>query len=60
MFYSYQTYVVICFQISIFEPLETTTSYELHQANVVICFQISIFEPLETTPNVLFISDILL
>ena len=42
--------VVICFQISIFEPLETT--YPAEQDNgspVVICFQISIFEPLETT-----------
>ena len=42
--------VVICFQISIFEPLETTfDNSEAYSAWVVICFQISIFEPLETT-----------
>ena len=44
------TYVVICFQISIFEPLETTRFvWTLFEDIVVICFQISIFEPLETT-----------
>ena len=42
--------VVICFQISIFEPLETTYDGEYERSVlVVICFQISIFEPLETT-----------
>ena len=42
--------VVICFQISIFEPLETTfLATILFNKFVVICFQISIFEPLETT-----------
>ena len=41
---------MICFQISIFEPLETTESLDSVLKNlVVICFQISIFEPLETT-----------
>ena len=40
--------VVICFQISIFEPLETTEVVAIPEI-VVICFQISIFEPLETT-----------
>ena len=41
--------VVICFQISIFEPLETALIPERSiQYSVVICFQISIFEPLET------------
>ena len=44
--------VVICFQISIFEPLETTFYPEGCERNgVVICFQISIFEPLETTAH---------
>ena len=42
--------VVICFQISIFEPLETTIRLHPTFRGVVICFQISIFEPLETTP----------
>ena len=44
-----QHYVVICFQISIFEPLNTAESL-VKQKNeeVVICFQISIFEPLNT------------
>ena len=42
--------VVICFQISIFEPLETTIEPAFARLRaVVICFQISIFEPLETT-----------
>ena len=42
--------VVICFQISIFEPLETTHWCVTEKGHkVVICFQISIFEPLETT-----------
>ena len=42
--------VVICFQISIFEPLETTKKNKTRMPSlVVICFQISIFEPLETT-----------
>ena len=42
--------VVICFQISIFEPLETTfAKFNIVGVKVVICFQISIFEPLETT-----------
>ena len=42
--------VVICFQISIFEPLETTFfQRSIADLPVVICFQISIFEPLETT-----------
>ena len=41
---------MICFQISIFEPLETTARTIYYQVyGVVICFQISIFEPLETT-----------
>ena len=45
-----QFVVVICFQISIFEPLETTRRAQgLIGEQVVICFQISIFEPLETT-----------
>ena len=43
------TIVVICFQISIFEPLETTVFQTSSDNVVVICFQISIFEPLETT-----------
>ena len=43
-------HVVICFQISIFEPLKTTiTMCRGSRAAVVICFQISIFEPLKTT-----------
>ena len=43
-------FVVICFQISIFEPLETTQKPLMtFLPTVVICFQISIFEPLETT-----------
>ena len=47
-----QSRVVICFQISIFEPLETTYTWdELVEVLVVICFQISIFEPLETTES---------
>ena len=42
--------VVICFQISIFEPLKTTGNVaRIRPAPVVICFQISIFEPLKTT-----------
>ena len=40
--------VVICFQISIFEPLETIGTLAGRGVTVVICFQISIFEPLET------------
>ena len=40
---------MICFQISIFEPLETTDIQAESYNYVVICFQISIFEPLETT-----------
>ena len=44
-----QMWVVICFQISIFEPLETTFNEMEEKLRVVICFQISIFEPLETT-----------
>ena len=40
--------VVICFQISIFEPLETIGTVGSPREPVVICFQISIFEPLET------------
>ena len=40
---------MICFQISIFEPLNTAEAL-VKQKNeeVVICFQISIFEPLNT------------
>ncbi len=42
--------VVICFQISIFEPLETSVRLKKRNViSVVICFQISIFEPLETS-----------
>ena len=41
--------VVICFQISIFEPLKTTRFLGFLWKTVVICFQISIFEPLKTT-----------
>ena len=42
--------VVICFQISIFELLETTLAEDTeYEEVVVICFQISIFELLETT-----------
>ena len=44
--------VVICFQISIFELLETTLAEDTeYEEVVVICFQISIFELLETTPE---------
>ena len=43
--------VMIYFQISIFEPLETAlSSGDFGRYAVVICFQISIFEPLETAP----------
>ena len=41
--------VVICFQFSIFEPLDTTRSGDSGTiGRVVICFQFSIFEPLDT------------
>ena len=40
--------VVICFQISIFEPLGTIKEGQDLTEQVVICFQISIFEPLGT------------
>ena len=41
---------MICFQISIFDPLETAIIYLFIKIEliVVICFQISIFDPLET------------
>ena len=46
-----QPLVVICFQISIFEPLNTAHyAKEDVEEPVVICFQISIFEPLNTAP----------
>ena len=45
---------MICFQISIFDPLETAGGFIEQVYPVVICFQISIFDPLETATRSLY------
>ena len=51
---------MICFQISIFDPLETAGGFIEQVYPVVICFQISIFDPLETAYSNEDIGDVLL